>query len=104
MMKYLNEYMKTEKEKMVDYMERWTPEKDYSKYPKNKWCKYDFMANAIIKSGYKVKTSLENIITIIFLQVENAIENGCDIVDDSPEDIMLWVKENGGLQEFDYEC
>ena len=44
---------------MVDRYGRWTEEKDYSTYPKEKWCMYDYMANAIRKTGYKIKTSEE---------------------------------------------
>ena len=62
------------------------------------------MANEIRKSGYEIKTTMENLITMIFLHVKSAIEDGVDIINDSPFDIMCWVKESGGLQEFDYEA
>ena len=29
---------------MVDTYGRWTEEKDYNTYPKEKWCDYDYMA------------------------------------------------------------
>lgn len=81
----------------------WTEEKDYSTYPKEKWCMYDYLANEIRKTGYKIKTTMENLITMILLNVDNAIEDGTDIVKDSSTDIMYWVMEQGGLREFDYE-
>ena len=87
---------------MVDTYGRWTEEKDYSTYPKEKWCDYDYMADAIRKSGYEIKTTMENLITMIYLYVDSAIDDGVDIIRDSAFDIMYWVKESGGLQEFDY--
>lgn len=89
---------------MVDMFGRWTEEKDYSTYPKEKWCMYDYMADAIRKSGYEVKTTMENLITMIFLHAESDVENGTEIDMEDSYDIMEWVNESGGLQEFDYEC
>lgn len=51
---------------MVDTYGRWTEEKDYSTYPKEKWCDYDYMAAWIRKQGYEPKTDMENLITMIF--------------------------------------
>lgn len=89
---------------MVDTYGRWTEEKDYNTYPKEKWCMYDYMADAIRKTEYEIKTTMENLITMIFLHVEGAVEDGTEIDTDNAYDIMEWVKESGGLQEFDYEC
>jgi len=88
---------------MVNNLGQWTEEKGYSTYPKEKWCYYDYMANEIRKSGYEIKTTMENLITMIFLHVKSAIEDGVDIIKDSSFDIMCWVNESGGLQEFDYK-
>lgn len=82
----------------------WAEEKDYSTYSKEKWCIYDYLANEIRKTGYEIKTTMENLITMILLNVDNSIEDGTDIVKDNPTDIMYWVMEQGGLREFDYEC
>ena len=87
---------------LVDVYGRWTEEKDYSTYPKEKWCDYDYMADMIRKSGYEIKTTMENLITMIFLHVDSAIDDGVYIIRDSAFDIMRLVKESGGLQEFDY--
>ena len=89
---------------MVDYYGRWTEESDYSTYPKEKWCMYDYMADAIRKSGYDVKTTMENLITMIFAHAECDIEEGTEIDMESSYDIMEWVNECGGLREFDYWC
>ena len=57
---------------MVDFLGRWTEEKDYSTYPKEKWCAYDEMAVWIRSKGYEPQTSMENLITMMFLQVAAA--------------------------------
>lgn len=88
---------------MVDNLGQWKEEKDYNTYQKEKWCDYDYMANEIRKCRYEIKTTMENLITMIFLHVDSAIEDGVDIIKDSPFDIICWVNESGGLQEFDYE-
>lgn len=44
---------------MVDNLGRWTEEKDYNTYPKEKWCDYDYMANEIRKCRYEIKTTME---------------------------------------------
>lgn len=87
---------------MINNLVQWTEERDYTTYPKEKLCDYDYMAIAIRKTGYNIKTTMENLITMIFLHADSAIEDGVEIVKDSPFDIMEWVKESGGLQEFDY--
>lgn len=89
---------------MVDTYGRWTEEKDYNVYPKEKWCMYDYMADAIRKTGYTIKTSMENLITLIILHVESNAECGEEIDMDNVEDIMEFVWQSGGLKEFDYEC
>lgn len=90
---------------MVDpYTDKWIEETNYKIYPKEEWCMYDYLAVAIQKSGYKIKTTMENLITMILLFVDEAIENGTDIVRDNPEDIMYWVQEQGGLSEFDWKA
>ena len=88
---------------MVDTLGRWTEEEDYSTYPKEKWCDYDYLAYEIRKSGYVPKTSMENLITMIFLHAESDVENGTEIDMDNSYDIMEWVEESGGLESFDYE-
>lgn len=89
---------------MVDMYGNWTEEKDYSVYPKEKWCGYDWMAVAIRKDEYEPVTDMKNLITMIFLHAESAVEDGTDIVMDSIDDIVWWVRENGGYKEFDYYC
>ena len=88
---------------MVDAYGRWT-EEDYSTYPKEKWCMYDHMADAIRKTGYEIKTDMENLITMIFAHADSSVECGEYIDMDNADDIMEWVNDSGGLREFDYEC
>lgn len=89
---------------MVDWFGRWTEEEDYNTYPKEKWCMYDYIANAIRNENYSVKTTMENLVTMILLHAECNIECGEKIDMEDPDDIMRWVNKSGGLREFDYEC
>ena len=87
---------------MVDqWTGKWTEEKDYSTYPKEKWCDYDYMVAWIRE---------QKLITNIFLHYDCEIE----------EESSSYNTENGnfegtyieavqayatdtGLSEFDYE-
>lgn len=89
---------------MVDNMGNWTEEKDYTIYPEEKWCMYDHLANLIRKDKYEIKTTMKNLITIILLSAENAVDDGIDILLDYPQDIIRWMREQGGYSEFDYEA
>lgn len=94
---------------MVDTWGNWMEEKDYNTYPKEKWCDYDYMAAWIREQGYKPKTSMENLITIILLQYESEIEDGESSYDTENgnfdgtyiEAVQVYVQDNG-LAEFDY--
>ena len=47
---------------MVDqWTGEWTEEKDYSKYPKEKWCDCDYMAAWIREQKYEPETSMKNL-------------------------------------------
>lgn len=95
---------------MVDTYGRWTEEKDYSTYPKEKWCDYDYMATWIREQGYKPKTDMENLITMILLHYECEIEDGESDYDTEngnfdgtyAEAAQAFVMDSGGLVEFDY--
>ena len=94
---------------MVDgWTGKWYPEKDYSKYPKEKWCDYDHICMAIREDGYVPKTDMENLITMIFLYFDNPdIEDyGYKRVDNNGyfniKECIEYVKESGGWSEFDY--
>lgn len=100
---------------MVDWYGRWTEEKDYSVYPKNKWCDMDYMANWIRNVGYEPKTSMENLIEMVLAYYDIELEESnkefyTDITESenglmvSVEDISCYVEDNGGLTEFDYYC
>lgn len=96
---------------MVNNLRQWFEEADYSKYPKEKWRDYDYMAAWIRDCGYEPKTSMENLIGIIFRCYEQEI--GChasefDMETGSfdgtyTEACQAFVGANGGLEEFDYE-
>lgn len=101
---------------MVDYYGRWTEEQDYSKYPKEKWCDYDYMAIWIRKYGYEPETSMENLISNIMLSHDwddNVVKFGYYALKDErkfPDNMMVYipdiaeyVRDSGGLSEFDYE-
>ena len=61
---------------MVDqWTGEWTEEKDYSKYPKEKWCDCDYMAVWIREQGYKPKTSMSILLASIFAHYDCEIED-----------------------------
>lgn len=94
---------------MVDgWTGKWFPEEDYSIYPKEKWCDYDYMAVWIMEQGYEVKTDYNWLISMIFDSYENEI--GWYASYYSPENFdgteieaaQAFVMDSGGLKEFDY--
>lgn len=96
---------------MVDTWGNWTEEKDYSTYPKEKWCDYDYMAAWIREQGYEPKTDMENLITMILLYYEGEIEDGESDYDTENgkfdgtyiEAVQTYVQDNG-ISNFDYEA
>lgn len=94
---------------MVDTWGNWTEEKDYSTYPKEKWCDYDYMAAWIREQGYEPKTDMENLITMILLYYECEIEDGESDYDTENgkfdgtyiEAVQTYVQDNG-ISNFDY--
>ncbi len=87
---------------MVDYLGRWYEEKDYSTYPKEKWCDYDHMANWIRNEGYEPQTTMNNLIDIIFLHYEGECEEMDKEFD--VEECIEYVMASGGIEMFDYEA
>ena len=101
---------------MVDTYGRWKEEKDYSTYPKEKWCDYDYMATWVRSKGYEPETSMENLITMIFGYYEDTDEVrercyfGIQDTRKYPDNLMVnipdveeYVVASGGLSEFDFE-
>ncbi len=80
---------------MVDLNGNWTPEKDYSKYPPEKWCDCDRVANEVIKSGYSPKTSVGNIVLNIFALVDGNSKY-------TVKKCLELVRFCGGFEEFDF--
>lgn len=94
---------------MVNNLGQWTEEKNYSTYPKEKWCDYDYMAAWIRECGYKPKTDMENLISMIFLNYEDEI--GYHVSEFDTEEnfdgtytdaCIAFVEASGGIKEFDY--
>lgn len=96
---------------MVDTYGRWTEESNYSTYPKEKWCDYDYMADWIRSKGYQPKTSMENLISMIFSYYEDEIGTHASEYDTESGNFdgsytdacQAYVEACGGLKEFDYE-
>lgn len=102
---------------MVNTFGQWTPEKDYSTYPQEKWCDYDYVANYIRQQNYTPQTSIENLVQMIISHLEGEIENRemtgveSDFIPMYNDNLMInveavdsFVMASGGLKEFDYEC
>lgn len=96
---------------MIDNYGRWTPEEDYSTYPREKWCDMDRVAAWIQQQEYTPQTSLENLTMICILHYEGETEenetfgsmyNKYGNIDVS--NLADFVYASGGLREFDYEC
>lgn len=85
---------------MVDTYGRWHEEENYAIYPEEKWCAYDHMAVWIRGTGYKIKTTMENLITMILLHFTNELEETNTEFD--IENCKNYVENSGGLAEFDY--
>lgn len=85
---------------MVDQFGRWHVEEDYSTYPKNKWCDCDRVAAWIIREGYEVQTTMENLIDMIFAHYEGECEE--QDKEFSVDDCIKFVEASGGIREFDY--
>ena len=96
---------------MVDRYGRWIEEQDYSKYPKEKWCDYDYMAAWVISKGYEPETSMENLISMMFNHYENEIGFHASEFDTETGNFdgtytdacKAFVEASGGIYEFDYE-
>lgn len=88
---------------MVDKYGRWTEENDYNTYPEEKWCDYDYMSVWIRNKSYEPKTTMDNLITMIFSHFECEMENDKNLYF-TIENCKEYVESSGGLKEFDYEC
>lgn len=98
---------------MIDNCGNWIAENDYSVYPKDKWCDYDYVACWINSLGYKPNTSIENLVSMIVLYYDTYLEDNdadfyLDMIESendlmiSIKDISAFVEDGGGLKEFDY--
>lgn len=96
---------------MIDqWTGKWYEEDDYSKYPKEKWCDYDYMAAWIREQNYVPKTTMENLISMIFSYYEMEIEEHVSEYDTESgnfagtyiEACQAYVMASGGIEMFDY--
>lgn len=93
---------------MVDINGNWHEEKDYSQYPKEKWCFMDYMAVWIRQQNYEIKTDMENLISMAeehhpIFNEDGSISCFKD-ADKWAEDVQKFIEQSGGLKEFDYYC
>lgn len=96
---------------MVDWFGRWTPESDYSTYPKEKWCDMDYVANLVMEHNYTPKTDMENLVSMTILHFEGETEDSssgffptynCDDLMINIEGLAGFVEASGGFEAFDY--
>ena len=82
------------------------PEENYNMY-------YEDIEQKILSDGYKPKTSMDNLISMIILSFdcddnygEYDAETGCGGYGEefTLEECFRYVEESGGYVEFDYEC
>lgn len=85
---------------MVDWYGRWREEKDYTTYPDELWTDCDYMAVWIRGKGYDPKTSMENLIDLIFLHYQGECEE--EGKEFNIEDCIEYVMNSGGIEMFDY--
>lgn len=92
---------------MVNTWGQWTEEKDYSAYPKEKWCDLDYVANYIREQNYQPKIDMEELSERII----NDFEEDEDYEPHYGENFMIYmpnlmafVKDSGGVEEFDYRA
>lgn len=102
---------------MVNVFGEWKVEKDYSVFPEDEWCDYDYVAAWIISVDYKPKTTMENLVKMIVVHYDLWREEhdgkfytdikkseNCDGWMISTKDVSCFVEENGRLASFDYYC
>lgn len=94
---------------MVDNLGRWTPEPDYSTYPKEKWCDMDYVCNWLREESYMPTIDLEEFIDRLICEftghcyeADIKAYNKNYMINVSK--LALFVEASGGLKEFDYEC
>lgn len=88
---------------MVDPFGKWYEEEDYTKYPVEKWCDYDHMAFWIRNTGYQIKTTMENLITMILLHFYGELDDGINYgTEFTIKGCKQYVEDSNGLAEFDY--
>ena len=91
---------------MVDsFTGQWYEEPDYSTYPESELCDYDRMAIWIRSQNYEPLTSMDNLITMMFIHFDscdNLYEGGDYGEEFTIEGCQRYVLDSGGIAEFDY--
>ena len=86
---------------MVDTYGRWVYE---TNIPKEKKCLMDEVADWIISTGYEVKTSIENITTMVVSWAEQWYYDEQDDTEFDLEYIKDYIEGSCGLSEYDFYC
>lgn len=100
---------------MVDQYGNWT-EEDYNTYPKEKWCDIDYIANWVRQRQYNPVVSMERLCLNMYESYGQFLDNNAEpyyaAIDPRPypdclmifmPDFVMYIQENGGFQEYDYE-
>lgn len=94
---------------MIDNCGKWIEEKDYSKYPIEKWCDYDYMAEYLHRIKYKTVTTMGHVIDMILDYIDE-LDNYDDFYNLGKNEFMInpemVIEEIGGIEaikEYDYD-
>lgn len=99
---------------MINNLGQWEANENYKTYPKEEWCDLDYVAAWIMQQEYKPKAPITRLTEIIVGHYDFAIkESGYFAIEDTrkyPDNLMInisdveeYIRNSGGLEEFDYE-
>lgn len=86
---------------MVDWYGRWTYEPNT---PEEKKCDMDRLADWVTSTGFEPQTNIENVCWMILGHFLNELEQDETEYCDTIEDMIQYVRDSGGIEEFDYYC
>ena len=84
---------------MVDWYGRWTYEPNT---PTEKKCDCDRVADWIMSTGYKVKTSIEHLTEMIISYADDWYSSEREGWEYDLDDVIEYVENSGGIEEFDW--
>ena len=70
--------------------------------PTEKKCDCDRLADWIIRTGYQVKTSIENLTEMIISYAEDWYSSERENWEYNLDDVIEYVENSGGIEEFDW--